>query len=81
MMQPISVCIISNRKPKNNTVDGPFQVIIGLQIFGSSTFSISMYDNEVYEYPAMALVIGKGGTAGLRLGCVDNYFILTPAMK
>ena len=35
------------------------QVIIGLQVFSPSTLSIKMYDNTHYEYPAMALAIGK----------------------
>ena len=35
------------------------QVIIGLQVFSPSTFSIKMYDDREYEYPASAVAIGK----------------------
>ena len=57
------MCVLIPKQSTKTELMDHFQVIIGLQIFGSSTFEISMYDNEVYEYPAMALVIGKASTA------------------
>ena len=47
-----------------------FQVIIGLQVFSPSTFSIKMYDDREYEYPANAVAIGN--TSNTNQSCLMN---------